>query len=412
MAGDSVAAAPPAVERVAPTVRRRPKDRKKQILEQAVRLFIERGFHSVKLEDIADAAGVTARALYRHYENKQALLAAAIRAGQEQYQSARQLTVGAAAATPRPLSVDLPDLIAAAVASRSLTVLWQREARYLDEVERAEVRRRINAIVAGIREGVRLEMPELSPAHTELRAWAVSSTITSLGRHTLTLPSQELKELLYRACMAAAQTPPTGDLAPLVVTPKNAERVLFSRAETLLATGARLFRAQGYPAVSTSEIGKGAGIAGPGLYRTFPSKQAILDALIRRLDEWWSLEWIRALREDAGDAECLHALVAGRVRVSLADPDLVSVSITELSHASSEVSDCYARNQADREGVLIDLVRKLFPETTITEGRLLVAGAVSFIDDTVRTWHLTRHGGVADEITAIALSILTSRGSP
>ena len=64
------------------------------------------------------------------------------------------------------------------------------------------------------------------------------------------------------------------------------ESVLFSRYETLLATGARLFRAQGYPAVSTSEIGKGAGIAGPGLYRSFASKQAILDALIRRLDEW------------------------------------------------------------------------------------------------------------------------------
>ena len=52
-------------------------------------------------------------------------------------------------------SVDLPDLIAAAVASRSLTVLWQREARYLNEGDRAEVRRRINAIVAGMRDNVR-----------------------------------------------------------------------------------------------------------------------------------------------------------------------------------------------------------------------------------------------------------------
>ena len=74
---------------VIPAVKRRPKDRKKQILEQAVRLFIERGFHSVKLEEIAEAAGVTARALYRHYENKQALLAAAILTAQDEYQNAR-----------------------------------------------------------------------------------------------------------------------------------------------------------------------------------------------------------------------------------------------------------------------------------------------------------------------------------
>ena len=71
------------MQQSAPTVKRRPKDRKEQILEQAVRLFTERGFHSVKLEDIAEAAGVTARALYRHYENKQALLAAVIRTAQE-----------------------------------------------------------------------------------------------------------------------------------------------------------------------------------------------------------------------------------------------------------------------------------------------------------------------------------------
>jgi AcrR family transcriptional regulator len=185
---------------------------------------------------------------------------------------------------------------------------------------------------------------------------------------------------------------------------------LFSRHETLLATGARLFRAQGYPAVSTSEIGKGAGIAGPGLYRTFSSKQAILDALIRRLDDWWSLETIRALRSDKDTADCLRTLVAGRVRLSLDDPDLVSVSITELSHASDEVSETYTRNQADREAVWIDLICRLVPETTAPQARLLVAAAISFIDDTVRTWHLTRYSGVAEEITAIVLSILTSRG--
>ena len=390
------------------TVKRRPKDRKQQILEQAVRLFIERGFHSVKLEDIAEAAGVTARALYRHYDNKQALLAAAIRTGQEQYQSARLLAQGETPSTPQPLSVELPDLTSAAVASRSLTVLWQREARYLDDVERAEVRRRINAIVAGIRDSVRLEIAELGPQHLELRAWAVSSTITSLGRHNLSLPGDELSELLNRACLAAARTPTVSALDPLDPMPDE-HRALFSRQETLLATGARLFRAQGYPAVSTSEIAKGAGIAGPGLYRTFSSKQAILDALIRRLDDWWSLETIRALRSDRAPADCLRDLVGGRVRISLDDPDLVSVSITELSHASSEVSETYIRNQTDREAVWIELICQLVPETTTAQARLLVAAAISFIDDTVRTWHLTRYRGVTDEITAIALSILTSR---
>jgi hypothetical protein len=33
-------------------------------------------------------------------------------------------------------------------------------------------------------------------------------------------------------------------------------------------------------------------------------------------------------------------------------------------------------------------------------------------DDAVRTWYLIRYAGVADEMTAITLSILTSRNSP
>lgn len=395
---------------VAQPVRRRPKDRKKQILDQAVGLFIERGFHSVKLEDIAEAAGVTARALYRHYDNKQALLAEAIRTGQDQYQSARRLTEGETEPTPRPLNADLEDLIAAAVASRALTVLWQREARYLNEDDRTAVRRRINAIVAGMRDSVLLEVPDLSPQHSELRAWAVSSTLTSLGRHSLSLPGEELKKLLYQACMAAARTPPVGELPPLPAgdAARDEADVLFSRYETLLAAGARLFRAQGYPAVNTSEIGKGAGIAGPGLYRSFSSKQAILDALIRRLDEWRCLECIRALRANQQAAQRLRGLVQGHVRISLDAPDLVAVSVTELSHASVEVRDGYLRNQGDREAVWIDLIGKLVPATSVAQGRLLVAAAISFIEDVARTWHLTRYAGVADEISGLALAILTS----
>ncbi|BDX31312.1 TetR family transcriptional regulator [Mycobacterium antarcticum] len=395
-------------ETVVPRVRRRPKDRKDQILEQAVRLFIDRGFHSVTLEEIAEAAGVTARALYRHYDNKQALLAAAILAGQNEYQNATRPRNHETDSPTPPLSVELPNLIAAAIATRSLTVLWQREARYLDDGERADVRRRINAIVAGMDDAVCLEIPDLSPQHSELRAWAVSSTVTSLGLHNLSLPGEELNALLYQACMAAARTPPVREL--------NADDRLpigdsspYSRRETLLATGAHLFRARGYPAVSTSDIGKGAGIAGPGLYRSFASKQAILDALIRRLDEWRSLECIRVLRASLGPSERLRAFVEGHVRISLDDPDLVAVSITELSHASADVSEAFARNRADREAEWLNLIRELVPRTTVAEARLLVAAATSFIEDVARTWHLTRNVGVAEEITAIALSILTSR---
>ncbi|HRD12303.1 MAG TPA: helix-turn-helix domain-containing protein [Mycobacterium sp.] len=398
------------MQQSAPAVKRRPKDRKEQILEQAVRLFTDRGFHSVKLEDIAESAGVTARALYRHYENKQALLAAVIRTAQENYLHARDPDGPRGDAPARPLDAELPDLISAAIATRALTVLWQREARYLNEADRADVRDRINTIVAGMEASVRLEFPDLGPRHSELRAWAVSSTMTSLGRHNLTLPRDDLTALLRGACTAAARTPVVGGLQPIGGSPDSAG-ALFSRHETLLAAGARLFRTQGFPAVSTTDIGKKVGIAGPGLYRSFSSKQAILDTLLTRFDEWSALECLRVARIDAEVAERLRGLVAGRVRISLENPDLVAVSITELPYASAEIRDVFVRNQSDRDALWVDLLRKTIPETGAAEARLLVAAAVSFIEDVARTWHLTQRTGVAEEMTAIAMSILTSQAA-
>ena len=80
-----------------------------------------------------------------------------------------------------------------------------------------------------------------------------------------------------------------------------------------------------------------------------------------------------------------------------------------VSLKNNEDRDASLRNARDREAPWIELIRKLVPETTVAEARLLTVAAISFIEDVARTWHLTRFAGVADEVTAIALSILTSR---
>jgi AcrR family transcriptional regulator len=51
----------------AAAVRRRPKDRKQQILVQARDLFLGLGYPNVSMAMIADRVGITAGALYRHY---------------------------------------------------------------------------------------------------------------------------------------------------------------------------------------------------------------------------------------------------------------------------------------------------------------------------------------------------------
>ena len=48
------------------------------LLSEAARLFAGKGFRGVSLEEIASAVGISGPALYRHFSNKQAILAAVL----------------------------------------------------------------------------------------------------------------------------------------------------------------------------------------------------------------------------------------------------------------------------------------------------------------------------------------------
>jgi AcrR family transcriptional regulator len=50
-------------------------ERREQLVRAAARLFAERGFRAVSLEDLAAEAGVSGPAVYRHFASKESLLA-------------------------------------------------------------------------------------------------------------------------------------------------------------------------------------------------------------------------------------------------------------------------------------------------------------------------------------------------
>ncbi|WP_092801702.1 SACE_7040 family transcriptional regulator [Rhodococcus globerulus] len=65
----------PSEQVTAPTRRDQMKaDRRRQLLGAAARLIAERGFVSVRLEDLGAAAGISGPAVYRHFPNKDAVL--------------------------------------------------------------------------------------------------------------------------------------------------------------------------------------------------------------------------------------------------------------------------------------------------------------------------------------------------
>ena len=57
----------------APTIRLPAARRRRQLLEVALRVFAERGFHPTSMNDLAEAAGVTKPVLYQHFGSKREL---------------------------------------------------------------------------------------------------------------------------------------------------------------------------------------------------------------------------------------------------------------------------------------------------------------------------------------------------
>jgi AcrR family transcriptional regulator len=109
------------------------------------------------------------------------------------------------------------------------------------------------------------------------------------------------------------------------------------RRELLLQSAADLFSAKGYHAVGIDDIGAAAGISGPGVYRHFASKQALLEALCDRAmtSMLGGAEEIPAEYDDPSRA--LEALVDLHVDFAVARRALLGVWSREQRNLSDDV---------------------------------------------------------------------------
>jgi AcrR family transcriptional regulator len=104
------------------------------------------------------------------------------------------------------------------------------------------------------------------------------------------------------------------------------------RREQILEAAAQLFARHGFHGVSIDDIGTAAGISGPGLYRHFPGKEAMLAEMLldisRRLLDEGSRRAVAA--PDAPAA--LDALLRWHIDFALSQPALITVQFRELAN--------------------------------------------------------------------------------
>jgi AcrR family transcriptional regulator len=120
-----------------PRRQRRPDERPNELLEAALAVFSERGYHDASLDDVAAAAGVTKGAIYHYFDTKAELLLHAIEQHQSQGYEQLETSIPDASA---PATVRVRALLRKAFAgnddatNRAILVMLQAAAREVPEI--------------------------------------------------------------------------------------------------------------------------------------------------------------------------------------------------------------------------------------------------------------------------------------
>ena len=187
-----------------PTQRSRAKaDRRRQLLDAAAELIAERGFASVRLEDIGAAVGISGPAVYRHFPNKDALLTELLVGI-----SHRLLDGGKAVLErtddPRRALEKLVDFhLDFAFGEPDLIRVQDRELNTLAEQHRHEVRhtqRRYVEIWVGV---LRAIDEELSESEARVKAHATFGLINSTPHSADPASPRSSRAVLRRMALAA-----------------------------------------------------------------------------------------------------------------------------------------------------------------------------------------------------------------
>ncbi|HVV13852.1 TetR/AcrR family transcriptional regulator [Amycolatopsis sp.] len=393
-----------------PSKTRRPRDRKSQLAAVAAELFRARGYYGVGINDIAAAAGITGPALYRHFADKQAVLSYVLLSAVGDMEAE---TTAALSALSSPSGEQVDELLSriasASVERRDVAALWRWEGRHLSAQDQREIGKKSSAILTSWAKVLLDVRPELDAADAELLCWAALSVYGSVSVHRTTVPKRRFVQLLVELAkrVLSADLPPQAD----VVEPVAALGVgTPSRREQLMTEAAELFRQRGFHAVSMEDIGSAAGIAGPSVYRHFPSKANLVYAIGRRAADRLALAADEVLRRSPDEASALRGLVDSYVQVLTGSAELtVSFAVDGVNFAEAERADLL-RTQREYVGRWVNLLCAARPELPPKEAKITVHAALTIANDLARTRRVAGRPNLSAELRTLMEAALHVAG--
>ena len=184
------------------------------------------------------------------------------------------------------------------------------------------------------------------------------------------------------------------------------------RREQLLLSAAELFAARGFHDVGIDDIGAAAGISGPGVYRHFASKQALLEALCER--------GITSMLEGARDIPAAHtdparaveALVDLHVDFAVARRALLGVWAREQRALSPEVRRTLRSRQRDYEQPWREVLAQLRDDLDAGEIAVAVTATLTMLNATAVVDPAVPSDQLARLLRRMALAALLVRRAP
>jgi AcrR family transcriptional regulator len=135
----------------------------RRLLEEALVLFGQRGFHGVSVREIADAAGIRASSVYAHIDSKEQLLSQLVTIGHEEHHESLRRALLEASADPvdqitkvvrAHVRMHATYPLLARIANRELEALGERSRERVMDVRNRSVQLITDVIDRGMQMGV------------------------------------------------------------------------------------------------------------------------------------------------------------------------------------------------------------------------------------------------------------------
>ncbi|OBF21154.1 TetR family transcriptional regulator [Mycobacterium sp. ACS4331] len=381
--------------------------RKLQLTQAAARLFTERGYHNVSMDDVASAVGLTGPALYRHFRKKHDILAQAI---SEQVGAVEAVAAKAAEADLEPdkratmFLSDLADL----VLEREEVLLWKRERRQLAEEEQNEFRSKLNNILRLTVQALGLSDGGTPTSDAELRAWSVLAIYSSVGQARKRLDDSTIKRLLHSMSEGILHCELNG-AATTSRRPAPKQRRPPGRRERILGTATRLFHAQSYHAVGIEEIAAESDTAIATFYQYFSGKAELLQAVLNRGAEGLHYVTNHRLPSASTPQEAIDTIVCTLIELALGPHQpILAILASDLIYLPEHAQEAIRMSEREYVDDWVAAILAVRPELSAPHARLLAQAAIGLVTDITQTQSMRNRPGIAEELHRLVSAVLAA----